>query len=1385
MNVNHKKSTEKSHHKKIHNALDYLANDPAKSLQMVQDLLSKDSDNPLLWVIATKAHQRLGQFAAADECIHKSLSISPDYIEAIYAKSDLLYRSERLEEAEQFLKESINKFDKTACRPLKALLATIFQNSKKYEDAQEIYISLTEESPENWLYWNNLGMVNQDLSRFKEMNDAYQKSCTLSKDNPTPFFNQIVGAHYDPARTAEEIKELCHAWQAKFKPKKINRQDFKDKKADKRIRIGLVSDGLRSHPVGQMIITGLSHIPESQIEFYAYSTNSTEDHLTHRIKRICAKWTYIEHISPEGLDKIIRDDGIDILFDLNGYNANSRMQTMQRAPAPIQIKWVGGLISTTGLETMDYLLSDNVETPEGVDDLYSEKLIRMPDDYICYDPPYYLPPVSDMPVKKNGYFTFGCFNNASKINELMLGYWAELMHRVPGSRLFLKSFNFDSESLKERVIRILESHGVGRDRIRIEGMSPHQALLACYNDVDIALDPWPYSGGLTTCEALAMGVPVVTLPGPTFAGRHSASHLVNAGLQELVAKDWQNFIDITVSLTEDMTSLEIIRSKMREILFASPVCDGERFAKHFADAMRAIWQRYCEGKKPEALTLRHDALPYFHDNNEPVHLQMPVHFDVAEQKNENKDFSFQLAGKIVTMDFGGSFATSKGFVKLTELDSFFFIIMDTLGLVEDKHLPLRRRAIQHIKLHALGDGELAPVYMCMDNNLSSTLKPRGGEVSPGAEILVELQSQTSQLDHIHGLEKLDFLVLDNKFDLRPVVKYGKKIIEGCLALEVKVNFDSSHYEQMTFDEIKSILIEYGFVFHTFADIEYGQLIQHKLPESLIPTKMIAAKALFIPGEQKIRNLDAEQKEKLAFIMHVVYGLHDVTASIVRSNSLERAESYINEILLPLKNSSQGILPSCKHSLPQKLIVSLTSWHKRFKTLHLTLRCLLQQSVKADRIILWIAESERHVVPESVLALSSEGIEIKYCEDLRSYKKIVPTLVEESNAFIVTADDDLSYDVDWLEKLIASWDGNYRTVVAHRAHKIRLHNKLPIAYKQWEWNYMPSSELSDLIFPTTGFGVLYPPGCFHSDVIKKDIFEKLSPYADDVWLFWMCRLNGVKFKVVDEKSEFGEWEGTSENGLWRTNLLKGGNDNYIKNMITHYGFTPEKKSVINREGSKVVAKSEPQKESLAFRQSGQYWDDRYRLKGNSGAGSYGRLADFKAEVINDFVKKQSIQSVMEFGCGDGNQLSLADYPRYTGFDVSAHAIELCKSRFRNDSTKDFYSVDDWSGHQAELAMSLDVIYHLIEDEIFEKYMNTLFSAGSRFVIVYASNNEEYNVSISKYAQHVHHRKFTDWVEKNRGESWVLHEFIPNKYQFDAQDQNNTSFADFYIFRRRDI
>jgi SAM-dependent methyltransferase len=193
-------------------------------------------------------------------------------------------------------------------------------------------------------------------------------------------------------------------------------------------------------------------------------------------------------------------------------------------------------------------------------------------------------------------------------------------------------------------------------------------------------------------------------------------------------------------------------------------------------------------------------------------------------------------------------------------------------------------------------------------------------------------------------------------------------------------------------------------------------------------------------------------------------------------------------------------------------------------------------------------------------------------------------------------------------------------------------------------------------------------------------------------------------------------------------------------------------------------------------SSKYWENRYADGGNSGAGSYNRLAGFKAKIINSFVKNNNIQTVIEFGCGDGNQLSLAQYPKYTGFDVSETAIKLCKKSFKSDNTKTFFLLNEYNSiHRSELVLSLDVIYHLIEDIVFEKYIECLFQTSTKFVIIYAYDFE------GETNYHVKPRKFTKHIEE-RIKGWNLLEHIPNKYSYDKNDLENTSWSDFYIYSK---
>jgi predicted O-linked N-acetylglucosamine transferase (SPINDLY family) len=245
---------------------------------------------------------------------------------------------------------------------------------------------------------------------------------------------------------------------------------------------------------------------------------------------------------------------------------------------------------------MDYLLADRWHVPEGMESHYSEKILRMPDGYVCYQPPSYAPDVSPLPAEKNGFVTFGSFNQPTKTNRDVISLWARVLKRVTGSRLLLKYRGYDDAAIRDRVLRMFAIEGIEAERIEMHGKSPHPNLLAEYQRVDIGLDTFPYSGGLTTCEALWMGVPVVTLPGATFAGRHSLSHLSNVGVTETVTSDEQEYLDCAACLAADLPRLAGIRRSLRQQMAGSPLCDAALFARNWAGQMRAIWREACANR---------------------------------------------------------------------------------------------------------------------------------------------------------------------------------------------------------------------------------------------------------------------------------------------------------------------------------------------------------------------------------------------------------------------------------------------------------------------------------------------------------------------------------------------------------------------------------------------------------------------------------------------------------------------------------------------------------------------------------------------------------------------------------------------------------------------
>ncbi len=535
-----------------------------------------------------------GDLKKARELYEITTKMEPTFIEAYLGQALIHLKIQEYPEAVEKINEALKIDPKN--RLSRIQLAVAFKDWGKYTEAIKLNEKLLKENPRDGRLRVNYALCLLEVGRFNEAEKNYLRALKDSPEAPESLSNYLMGIHYNPERTKDEIYDAHLLWDKHFAPGARNKRPVpKNINPDKKLRVGFISGGFRKHPVGWMITRAIENLPKDQIEVYGYTTHAMYDSLTMRIRKRCDKWTSVLGYTDKVVARILKDDEIDILVELSGHSAFNRLKTVTLEPVPITIKWVGGLFNTTGLESMDYLLTDHCESPEGEEGYYTEKLVRMPDDYVCYEPPEYDISVGPLPYLYNRYITFGCFNNPSKLNDQLIEHWADILHKIPKSKLFLKSKQYDTDEFVEQVASQFNVYGIDRDRINFEGYAMHEDLLASYNQVDIALDPWPYSGGLTTCEALWMGVPVVTHAGPTFAGKHSVTHLTNSGNAEWVTENWDDYKAKVIELASEPKKLQEIRSTLREQLLSSPLCDGPRFGAHLTKAFREMWNQRVRG----------------------------------------------------------------------------------------------------------------------------------------------------------------------------------------------------------------------------------------------------------------------------------------------------------------------------------------------------------------------------------------------------------------------------------------------------------------------------------------------------------------------------------------------------------------------------------------------------------------------------------------------------------------------------------------------------------------------------------------------------------------------------------------------------------------------
>jgi protein O-GlcNAc transferase len=533
-------------------------------------------------------YKEQGKFDEAVACFRRAVELKPDYADAHNSLGISMQVQGRLTDAIECYKRALRLQPEMP----EALnnLGNLLKDDAQISAAIDVYRRALLRKPDMHEAHNNLGNALKDQGCLDEAVACYRRALEIKPDFADAHSNLIFSMQYQPGIGLAELAEA----HAEFDRRHVlplrgtwPTHAARKEAPQRPLRLGFVSPDFCQHPVGFFLIRALENLNREEVEIVCYSDRVPKDGLTARFQAASSLWRDVLGVNAEQLAARIRDDGIDVLFDLAGHTARNRMLTFARKPAPVQITWIG-YEGTTGLSAIDYLLADRHMVPEHAERHYREAVLRMPDCYLCYDPPADAPAVAGLPALSTGHVTFASCNNLAKINAEVVAVWAEILRRVPNSRLLLKYRGLEDPSLRARYIDMFAAKGIASDQLEIEGWSPLGELLARHGGIDLALDPFPFAGGVTTCHALWMGVPVVTWPGETFASRHSLSYLSAVGLTETIAASREEYVEIAATLAADLPRLASIRAGLRQRMAASPLCDGKRFVQNFMKVLREI-----------------------------------------------------------------------------------------------------------------------------------------------------------------------------------------------------------------------------------------------------------------------------------------------------------------------------------------------------------------------------------------------------------------------------------------------------------------------------------------------------------------------------------------------------------------------------------------------------------------------------------------------------------------------------------------------------------------------------------------------------------------------------------------------------------------------------
>ncbi len=542
---------------------------------------------------AADLHRR-GRLQEAEDAYAALVRTNPNDPDALHLLGVVAYQRGDFGRAIELIRKALKRGGHGA--HFHVNLGAAYRSSGQLGKATEQYRAAIRLDPRSADAHNNLGNVLQLTGDTDAAVAHLRRALEFTPDDDVVQSNLLYTLNFVPELPASEVARAHEQWghrQARppgFAPNH-------DRDPERPLRIGYVSADLRTHSVTFFLLPLLEARDRASFEIVCYSAGVRVDDTTRRIKALSNGWADIAGESDEDVADRVRRDRIDILVDLAGHTSGNRLGIFACRPAPVQVTWLG-YPNTTGLTAIDYRVTDaHVDPPGDADTLHTESLIRLDQGFLCYEPWPTAPDVAPLPASTAGTVAFGSFNNLAKVGPRTLDLWAKVLRAVEGSILVLKATPFADPGVRTLFESRFKARGITRGRLRLLPEEPSvNRHLERYSEVDIALDPLPYSGTTTTCEALYMGVPVIALEGDRHASRVSAALLARAGRGDLVAHDDAEYVAIAVKLAADLPALAEGRRALRQSVLQSPLCDAPRFARDFETALRTMWRTWCASK---------------------------------------------------------------------------------------------------------------------------------------------------------------------------------------------------------------------------------------------------------------------------------------------------------------------------------------------------------------------------------------------------------------------------------------------------------------------------------------------------------------------------------------------------------------------------------------------------------------------------------------------------------------------------------------------------------------------------------------------------------------------------------------------------------------------